>query len=254
MKKISLFIIIILSCSLSAKEHYVYRASIFKVLNAKLIIDVNDEVIDNIPVLRVTSNSTVRFLGNEIVNLDYVALNDITTFEPKINLECEHSDKQSEKNCRSVKFLPQGQFLYREFHNQKTVLEDLVYGSADVELLNIIDQQPSYNPNENKIYDIGSIVLLVKYLEINKDHRDQELFVAVNHQIAKIRMSYVEDIDNNLMWIKMIPIKPAPEDFKGEFPHKIIYDRRLKTVTEIHKKLPIVGDLVIKLDKKASGL
>jgi hypothetical protein len=237
---------------IQAKEHYVYKASILAVLNAKLVIDVEKVIFNNEPMLQVKSNSNIHFLGNEIVNMDYLAFNDLTTFEPKINIECEHSKKSSQNNCRSVKFIPQGQFLYKESHNVNTVLEDLEFGGVNVALLNIIDQQPTYNSNEDKVYDIASIVLLIKYLEINKDHRDLDLFIAVNKQITKTRVSYVQDIDENLLWIKLTPINPGPDDFKGEFPHKIIYDRRLKTVTEIHKKLPYVGDVVIKLDVKAS--
>jgi hypothetical protein len=253
MLKIFSFIsLVIIANSLCAKEHYVYKASIFKVLNAKLIIDVEDGTYNNVPVVNIKSNSNIHFLGNEIVNLDYLAHNDVKTFEPQLNIECEHSKKQGDQNCRSVKFLPQGQFLYKESHNDITKLEDIESGSLNVTLMDIITQQPTYNPNEHKIYDIASIVLLIKYLDISKDHRDIDLFIAINKQMMKVRISYVQDIDENQMWIKLIPLNPGPEEFKGEFPHKIVFDKRLKTVTEIHKKLPYVGDVVIKLDKKAS--
>lgn len=251
-----IFILSLLAFSLQAREHYVYKASIFKIINAKLTIDVDQAVYDNSPVLMIKSNSYAHFLGSEVTNIDYIAYNDINTFEPKLNVECEHAKKQNsdqKNNCRAVKALPLGQFLYRAFHSDKTPLEDLDYGMQNVTLENVNAQQPTFNPNTDKVFDIASIVLLVKYLNLNKDHREQELFVAVNRTITKIKATYVQDIDANKMWIKLDPLWPGPENYKTDFPHKIIFDRRLKAVTEVHKKLQVVGDIVISLDKKASS-
>lgn len=248
----TLLISSLFSNSLMASDRYVYKASVLMALRAKLIIDVEQSVFKNETVVFVKSNSNVEAFGKEVANLDYMSYNDATTFEPKINIECEHSKNQSSKNCRAVKFLPQGQFLYKHFHNSKTVLQDFEYGNENVVLKDIADQQPTYNPNEHKIYDIASIALLVKYLNISKDNLSIELFVAVNESMAKVRVSYVQDIDANKMWIKLTPINPPPEEFKMPFPHKIIYDKKLKAVTEIHQILPYVGDTVVKLDLKES--
>lgn len=255
MKQIFSFIISSLfTFSLLANEHYVYRASVLMALNATLVIDVDKADFNNKTFLHIKSNSNVRAFGKEVVNLDYIGFNDVTTFEPKINIECEHSSKQTRNNCRSVKFLPLGQFLYKEYHNDKTELEDLIYGSENVVLKDIINQQPTYDPNRDKIYDLSSIALLIKYLDLNKDHRDLELFVAVNQSMAKVKVSYVQDLGENKMWIKLTPINPPPQDFKISFPYKIIYDKKLKAVTEIHQMLPYVGDVSISLDIKASKL
>jgi len=255
MKKIYFIVLsFLVTTSLFANEHYVYKVSILKVFRAKIIIDVEPRTFNNLPALSVKSNSQIRFMGKEIANLDYLAFNDAITFEPQINIECEHSENQSTKNCRSVKFLQEGQFLYKNSHNNRTVLEDLKFGEPEVVLEEVLAQQPTYNPNEHKIFDIASIVLLIKYLDINKDHRDLDLFIAVNRQMTKVKISYVQDIDANKMWIKMTPIWPGPEEYKGDFPHKIIYDRRIKTVTEVHKKLPYIGDVVIRLDEKLSSI
>lgn len=242
----------LLSSSLFANEHYVYKASVLMALKATLVIDIEKAEFDNESVLRINSRSKVHAFGKEVVDLDYIGLNDVTTFEPKLNIECEHSTKQTKNNCRSVKFLPQGQFLYKQYHNDKTVLEDLVYGGENVVLKDIIEQQPSYNPNIDKVYDFSSIVLLIKYLDLSKDHPFIDLYVAVNESIAKVRVSYVQELAGNKSWIKLTPINPAPEDFKIAFPYKIIYDRKLKAVSEIHQKLPYVGDVTIALDTKAS--
>ncbi len=253
MKKISLFVVsLFFTFSLFANERYVYKASVLMALKARLVIDVDKAEFNNATVLRIRSNSTVNAFGKEVANLDYIGFNDVSTFEPKLNIECEHSEKQSAKNCRSVKFLPQGQFLYKNYHNDKTVIEDIEYGGENVVLKDIVDQQPTYNPNEHKIYDLASIALLIKYLDINKDHKNLELFVAVNESIAKVQVSYVQELGDNKMWIKLTPINPPPEDFKIAFPYKIIYDRNLKAVTEIHQRLPYVGDVEITLDVKAS--
>lgn len=250
---LTLLMSLLLTTPLFAKERYVYKASVLMALKAKLVIDVEQAVFKNENVIFVKSNSNVEAFGKEVANLDYKSYNDTNTFEPKINIECEHSNKQTSKNCRAVKFLPQGQFLYKEFHNSKTVLEDFEYGNENVVLKDIADQQPTYNPNEHKIYDIASIALLVRYLNINRDNKNLELFVAVNESMAKVRVSYVQDIDASKMWIKLTPINPTPEEFKLPFPHKIIYDKKLKAVTEIHQLLPYVGNTVIKLDLKESS-
>ncbi len=245
--KIKLFLLIfLLSSNVLADEHYLYKASILGTLNAKINISVSDDFFNNEKVLKISSNTTVRFLGNEVINIDYLALNNPLNFEPLLNIECNQDKKDSGNNCKAIKFLPDGIFLYNQLHQDKTKLIDFGTETTGVELNHIIDQQPTFDSSKDKVFDIGSIILLVKYLKLDKNHPEQDLFVAINHQIALIKVSYVKDISPDEMWIKLAPINPGPDQV-GEFPHKIIYNKKISAVTEVHKKIPIVGNLIVKL-------
>jgi hypothetical protein len=229
-----------------ADVNYLYKASILGTLNAKININVSEGMYNNQKALKITSNTNVRFLGNEVINIDYLAYNNPQNFAPLLNIECNQDKKDNGNNCKAIKFLSDGIFLYQQLHQDKTNLIELSENTPGIETNHIIDQQPTFNPAIDKVFDIGSIILFVKYLNINQKNPEQDLFVAINHQIALIKVSYVKDITPDEMWIKLTPINPGPDDV-GEFPHKIIYNRKIGAVTEVHKKIPIVGNLIVKL-------
>jgi hypothetical protein len=252
MTKLITLITLIILTSTGHAEHYEYKARVLLALSARLTFDVKKVEYQGTPAISVRSKTKVHALGANVVNMDYEGINDAKTFSPFINIECEHSKKRSSKNCRSVKFLPYGDFLYKRFASNKTELKDFALGDEFVTQKNIIDQLPEFNPNEDLIYDVAALALLVKYLDIAPKKKSIDLHVAINESMAKINVSHVKELPGNQMWIKLTPVIPAPHEFKMSFPHKIIYDRNLKAVTEIHQKLPIVGNTVVRLDRKAS--
>ena len=244
---IKILLLSFLLCSSAiADENYLYKATILGTLNAKLNINVSEGLFNNQKALKITSNTTVRFLGNEVVNIDYLAFNNPSNFEPLLNIECNHDKKDSGNNCKAIKFIPDGIFLYKQLHQDKTQLIDINIDQKDVETNHVVDQQPTFNPAIDKVFDIGSIILLVKYLKLDQNNPEQDLFVAINRQIALIKVSYVKDISPDETWIKLTPINPGPDEV-GEFPHKIIYNKKIGAVTEVHKKIPVVGNLIVKL-------
>lgn len=231
-----------------ADENYTYRATILGTLNAKININVSESIYNNQKAIKITSNTNVRFLGKEVINIDYLAFNNPQNFEPLLNIECNQDKKDNGNNCKAIKFLADGIFLYKQLHQDKTNLVEINQGTPEVETNHIVDQQPTFNPAIDKVFDIGSIILLVKYLKLDPKNPEQDIYVAINRQIALIKVSYVKDISADEMWIKLTPINPGPEEV-GEFPHKIIYNRKIGAVTEVHKKIAIVGNLVVKLDR-----
>lgn len=231
-----------------ADESYTYRATILGTLNAKININVGEGIYNNQKAIKITSNTNVRFLGKEVINIDYLAFNNPQNFEPLLNIECNQDKKDNGNNCKAIKFLSDGIFLYKQLHQDKTNLVEINQDTPEVETNHIVDQQPTFNPAIDKVFDIGSIILLVKYLKLDPKNPEQDIYVAINRQIALIKVSYVKDISPDEMWIKLTPINPGPEEV-GEFPHKIIYNRKIGAVTEVHKKIAIVGNLVVKLDR-----
>ncbi|MBT7768028.1 MAG: hypothetical protein HN730_12795 [Bdellovibrionales bacterium] len=246
-----------MTTSISAKERYVYEARALVVAKATLVIDVEDVDLDGQKYKAITSNISVRLLGKKLIDLDFQSLNVADSFAPVKNIECYLEKKRlsnpADKNCRSVHFLENGEYLYLNHRQTSTNLIGLRRDMPNVEEYNVLDIHQDFDKQNDRVFDLASIALLVKYLHLSAENPNKDLFVAVNKSVVKVRISYVKDIGRNKIWIKITPLHPAPEFYKRPFPHKIVYDHKRKAVTQIHQKLPIVGNAVIKLSKKRSS-
>ena len=122
-----------------------------------------------------------------------------------------------------------------------------------VTIFDINEQQPDFDQNLDHLYDIASLALTIEQLNLSVENPERIFYLAVNKTIAMAKVQFVKNISKNEQWIKIIPLRPSIDEFDTPFPHKIIYDTHLRVVTEVHQKLPIVGNTVIKLNKKKSA-
>ncbi len=249
--------LLLLVDGLGAKERYVYKTRVLLVAKAKTIINVDDIQKNSKQLKSISSNSRVKLFGREIINLDFRSVNNTENFVPINNIECyqdkKHTQDPAKQNCRSVQFLERGEYLYLRHRQLQTELIPLDRSTIGVEEFNVLDAHPDFDPDNDVVYDLAAIALLMKYLDLGPENPAKELFVAVNKSIAKIEVSYVKNIGSNKISIKLTPLRPGPDEFEEPFPHKIVYDKSLRVVTEIHQDLPVVGNTVIRLSRKDSS-
>jgi hypothetical protein len=241
----------------SAKERYVYKARALLVAKASTVIEAETIERDGRIFKSISAVSKAKAFGKELVNLEFKSLNDAEDFAPIKNVECyldkKHLRDPDKKNCRSVHFLENGEFLYLRYRKISTELISLSRDMPNVEEYNIQDVHQDFDPVRDRVYDLAAIALLVRFLELGPENPYRDLFVAVNKSIVKIRVSYISNLGNNKISIKLTPLRPGPDEFEEPFPHKIIYDTNIRVVTQIHQKLPLVGNTIIKLSKKDSS-
>lgn len=256
MKILMIPLLLCLSSSLFAanKKTYVYETRVLLAAKASLKIEVQDSTYKGMPVKYVRSNTFAYLFGKQIYNLDYMAYTkqDLT---PITNIECEIKKRPdpTRKNCRQIKFLEHQQFLYKQIALRKTSLPELHENDSEAQLYDISDQQPDFDQARDQLYDIAALALTVEHLNLSRSNRERTFYLAVNKEIAKAKVVWVKNINSHLQWLKIIPIKPSIEEFDTPFPHKIVYDTRLKVVTEVHQKAPVVGNIVVKLNKRKSS-
>lgn len=238
----------------AGKKTYLYETRVLLAAKASLKIEVQDTVYKGRPVKFIRSNSFAYLFGKEIYNLDYMAYSkkDLT---PITNIECEIQKNlpATERNCKQIQFLEHQQFVYKRLRLAKTSLPELTMNDSEAQLFDITEQQPDFDQSRDRIYDLASLALTVEHLNLTKQNPSKIFYIAVNKTIGKVQVSLVKNISRNLQWIKITPIRPSAAEFDTPFPHKIIYDTKLKVVTEVHQKAPVVGNIVIKLNKRKSS-
>ncbi len=238
----------------SNKQIYVYETRVLLAAKATLKIEVENSIFNGAPVKFIRSNTHAYLFGKEIYNLDYMAYSkmDLT---PITNIECEieKKDDPDDKNCKQILFLEHQQFAYKKLHLKATQLPPMHENDQGVTIFDINEQQPDFDQNLDHLYDIASLALTIEQLNLSVENPERIFYLAVNKTIAMAKVQFVKNISKNEQWIKIIPLRPSIDEFDTPFPHKIIYDTHLRVVTEVHQKLPIVGNTVIKLNKKKSA-
>ena len=249
---------LLLSINLLATERYVYKARTLLTARATLVLDVERK--EGIPeeFVFIKSTSKVYMLTKQIFNIHHRSINSAEDFTPRYSIECFMGPDglnmdPLDKNCRSVHFKESGEFLYLRHHQNVTELFPISEDYPEVKLMDVRDQVPDFDPARDVVYDPGSIVLLVKQMELSPENPERLLYVSVNKTVVKVSVSFVKYLNEEDIELKVKPIYPSEDEFDVPFPHKIIYNSKIKAVTVIYQKAPVVGNVKIKLDLKRSS-
>lgn len=253
-KYLLLLCIPVTSLFAAGKKTYVYETRVLLAAKASLKIEIQDSVYKGEPVKFIRSNTFAYLFGKQIYNLDYMAYSR-NNLAPITNIECEIKKHlgPTEKNCKQIHFLDHQQFVYKKLRLTKTALPELIENDSEAQRFDINDQQADFDQARDQLYDLASIALSVERLNLTKQDPERIFYIAVNKSIGKVKVSLVKNISRTLQWIKLTPIHPSVAEFDTPFPHKIVYDTKLKVVTEVHQKAPVVGNIVIKLNKRKSS-
>ena len=165
-----------------------------------------------------------------------------------LNAKCNWKTRLSKSNCTRVKFDQDFFHIYKHQSSDLTLNENFLTRNG-VKKINFSKLQPTY-PIGDVIFDSSSLIAFTPMLHLSTENPEQIIFTNYKENIAKSKI-WLESEKGDIQIIRLTPIHPKAEEFKT-LVIKITYDKKRKVVTSFIQKIPVLGNITIKL-KSMSG-
>lgn len=160
-----------------------------------------------------------------------------------LSVKCNWKSKVSKSECTRVKFNADSFHHYTHKSSDLTLNERFITRSG-TKKVKINSLQPDY-PIGDVIFDSSSLIAFTPMLNLSKIHPKKIIYTNYKERLAKSKI-WLESEKDDIQVIRLTPIHPTAEQFKT-LVIKITYDKKRKVVTSFVQKIPVFGNLTIKL-------